>query len=110
MPAVGGYVIEYLSNSSQPWRAEIRCFANTTVPLGPQVAAIRFYDTAPPASGNVGGIPVVNYLLSRFSDVVTILRDESHVVVDHFFYLSTGQSVDGWGVSAGIAPAAEMQP
>jgi len=110
MPAVGGYVVEYFSSSSQPWKAEIRCYASTTVPLGPQVATIRFYDTTPPASGLVGGIPAVNYALSRFADVIAILRDENHVVVDHVFYTSAGQSVDAWGVSGGIAPAGEMQP
>jgi|SRR2546426_10826548 hypothetical protein len=110
MPAVGGYVVEYLSSSSQPWKAEIRCFATNAIPPVQQVAAIRFYDTTPPASGLVGGIPAVNYHLSRFSEVISILRDETHVVVDHVFYTSAGQSVDAWGVSGGIAPAAEMQP
>jgi hypothetical protein len=110
MPAVGGYVIDYNCGSNQPWKAEIRCFTSTNIPLGNEVAVVRFYDGAVPAPGKVGGIPVVNYPISRFSDVVSIFRDEVHVVVDKFFYTSAGQAVDCWGVSGGVAPAAEMQP
>lgn len=56
------------------------------------------------------GNPVVNYALSHFSDIISILRDENHVVVDKFFYTSASQPVDCWGVAGGVAPTAEMQP
>ena len=110
MPPVGGYVIIYSTRSSQPWKAEIQCFANTAIPPVNQVALIRFYAKNPPASGVHGGIPIVNYPLSSFADVVSILRDEKYIDVDHFFYTSAGQPVDGWGVAGGIAPVSEMQP
>jgi hypothetical protein len=112
MPTIGAYVVTYASDSSQPWTAEIRCFAELTVPPGPEAAAIRFFPEGAqrPPSDNVAGVPVINFPLAAFADVITILRSEQHISADKFFYTSPGASVDCWGVSGGIAPVADMNP
>lgn len=115
MPNVKGYRITYMSTSDAPWQADIRCYGSTDL-RAPEVALIRFF--ADPATipadswvgGQVNGVPIVNYPLDRFSDVITMLRDDTYLGVDTFFYTSGYDPVKGWGISSGMEPIGDMNP
>jgi len=110
-----GYRITYMSTSSVPWKAEIRCYGTTDL-SGPEVALIRFYEdpnTIPSdgwVSDIINGVPIVNYPLSGFEDIVTTLRDEDYVTVTTFAYSSGNDWVQGWGVSSGMEEVGDMEP
>jgi hypothetical protein len=112
---VVGYRITYMSTSSVAWKAEIRCYGSTEL-SEPEVALIRFYldpNTIPDdgwVGDNVNGVPIVNYPLSAFEDIVTILRDEDYVTVTTFSYSSRGSWVEAWGVSSGMEDVGDMEP
>src|SRR5215813_2933487 len=115
MGQIVGYRITYMSTSSVAWKADIRCYGSTKV-TDPMTALIRFYpdSAAIPADGwvnnKVNGVPIVNYPLSRFNDIITILRDEDNVSVNTFSYLSGLDFVSGWGVSTGMEDVGDMDP
>jgi hypothetical protein len=115
MPQVVSYRISYMSSSDHAWKAEIRCYGTSQGSDAP-VALIRFFEppAAIPADGwannVVNGVPIVNYSLARFADVVTILRDESYVSVNTFSYSTGGEFVKAWGLSTGAEPTGDMEP
>jgi hypothetical protein len=115
MPQIVSYRITYMSSSDHAWKAEIRCYG-TSQGSDAVVALIRFFEegVAIPADGwannVVNGVPIVNYALARFADVVTILRDENYASVNTFSYSSGGQNVKAWGVSTGAETTGDMEP
>jgi hypothetical protein len=84
--AVTHYSTHYLAKSDKPWIADINCYDQPQGEAGGhRIAAVRFFVTTPvPASGAVGGIPVINFPLARFADVISIFRDEKSIDVNHF--------------------------
>lgn len=100
MPNIGRYRIAYASSSNQNWVAEIRCYDANDLN---QIGAIRFYKqgVAIPADSSSSGKPILNYELSRFNDVVTLLRSEDYVNIDNSFYGSLGTSVNAYGLYTG---------
>ena len=115
MAQVVSYRITYMSSSDHAWKTEIRCYG-TAQGSGQIVALIRFYESqaAVPADGYVNnvlnGVPIVNYTLARFADVVTILRDEDYVSVSTFSYSSGSDFVKAWGLSTGAETTGDMEP
>lgn len=84
MADVTHYSIEYMSESNQPWLAHINSYDQGQGEAGGQrIATLRFFDGAVPASGNVGGLAVVNFPMARFGDAVAILRNEERIFVGH---------------------------
>ena len=112
---VVGYRITYMSSGNVPWTAEIQCYESTDL-LERETALIRFYrdPNAIPSDGwvndEVNGVPIVNYPISSFGDIVTILRDEDYVTATTFSYNSGGTFVQGWGLSTGMEPTGDMDP
>ena len=85
MAFVTHYIIDYLGKSNKPWVASINCYDQDQGEAGGQrIATVRFFEGAVPASGTVGGLPVVNFPLTRFGDVVGIFRNEGRISVNHF--------------------------
>jgi hypothetical protein len=100
MPKIGRYRISYASSSDQSWSAEIRCYdAGDTILIG----SIRFYKqgVAIPADSLPSGKIIINYELSRFNDVVTLLRSEDYVSIDKSLYGSVGANVNAFALSTG---------
>ena len=111
MPQIRGYQVVYMSSNNHPWTAEIRCYEHPEDAR--EGTIIRFYDTTPiPHDASVNGIPVLNYALHRFSDVVSILRDEDYVWVDGFqFETAAGPSGERcYGVMSPGATPGDMNP
>jgi|GEM_PF-3532087 hypothetical protein len=101
MPKIGRYRIEYNSSSNQSWTAEIRCYNDADTTL---VGCIRFYKQGVPipADSSTGiTLPILNYELSRFNDVVTLLRSEDYVDFGKGSYDSIGASVAGFALFTG---------
>jgi len=107
-----------MSTSSVPWKAEIHCYSTNEL-SGPEGALIRFYqdpNTIPPdgwvseSTTSSQWVPIVNYPLSSFEDIVTILRDEDYVSVNRFSYRSGGDWVQGWGLVTGMEQVGDMEP
>jgi hypothetical protein len=83
MPRVGGYVAMYKSSGNAPWDAEIRCFENVTIPPGQEVAFVRFFRDAANVPADAGGaVPVVNFALDRFTEVLALFQASNHLSVD----------------------------
>jgi hypothetical protein len=82
MANVAHYAINYTSESDKPWVASINCYDQPEGEAGGRrIATLRFFDGAVPASGTVDGAELVNFPLSRFADVVAILRNETRIFV-----------------------------
>jgi hypothetical protein len=115
MSQVIGYRIKYNSTSSVPWKAEILCYGSADL-SGPEVALVRFYQdpNTIPNDGWVGnivnGVPIVNYPLSDFENIVTTFRDEDYISVTMRAYSSGDDWVQGWGVSSGMEEVGDMEP
>ena len=99
MPSVGAYVSQRKSSSSQvPWDAEIRCFAGFSIPPGPEVAFVRFFNegVALPVDENRNGVVFVHYRLNAFDTIMDLLLRHQFISVD----VSGPEAV--WGVTVGI--------
>jgi hypothetical protein len=80
------YSLNYMSKSDKPWIADINCYDQAQGEAGGhRIATMRFFTGQVPASGNVGGLAVVNFPLARFADVMGILRNEEDIFVGHSF-------------------------
>jgi hypothetical protein len=100
MAKIGRYRISYASSSDQSWSAEIRCYdAGDAILIG----SIRFYKqgVAVPADSISGGKIILNYELSRFNDVATLLRSEDIVNIDKVLYGSVGANVNAFALFTG---------
>jgi hypothetical protein len=112
--AIGFYVVTYASEpNDKPWTAEILCYENQGPPPSGVVGSVRFYrdPAAVPVSASVGtpAVPVVNFPLSSFSDVMSIFRNELAVGANRFFGDTPGGTWDVWGVSGASNPG-KMRP
>jgi hypothetical protein len=113
MAQIKGYRISYFSSSNQPFVAEIRLWDdpnNNTEES--QIGSIRFCKsgtTIPTDFHTENGRPVVYYELSRFNDVVTILRDENYAELLQVFYETIGVSVAGYAVMTGPEETGDME-
>ena len=99
MPTIGAYVSQRKSSSSQvPWDAEIRCFAEFSIPPANEVAFVRFFSQAValPADETRNGVVFVHYPLEAFDTIMRMLSQHEHVSVD----VSGPNNV--WGVTVGI--------
>ena len=116
MADVRGYRISYWSSSSVEWIAEIRCYDTANlIEVGNENAIIRFYEDPskmPPDAdkASASGLPVLNFALSRYADVIAILRDEDLVTAGQGAHSSAGVWVDGWGLSTGLGSIDDMDP
>jgi hypothetical protein len=109
MADVTHYSTNYMSKSNKPWIADINCYDQPQGEAGgSRIATLRFFARAPvPASGQIGSVPVVNFALARFSDVIAILRDDERIFVGH----SSGgpDNIVSDGISS-FNPAGRMRP
>jgi hypothetical protein len=115
---IASYRITHLSSSNVAWVTDVRCYdipdpieaGNPT-----ENVVIRFYPegAAIPADGwaggKVNGIPIINFPLSRYDEVMTTIRDEKYVGGSDFSYTSGYDLVSGWGISTGPGQEGEMQ-
>jgi hypothetical protein len=108
MANVTHYAIDYISSSDKPWAADINCYDQSQGEAGgSRIATLRFYRGAVPASGQVGGLAVVNFPLARFADVIAILREEQDIFVGHVFGGPDNITMEGITT---FAPAGGMRP
>lgn len=77
------------------------------------LGSVRFYQdpAAVPVSTSVGSpaVPVVNFPLERFGDVMSIFRSELDVSANRFFGDTPGGTWDVWGV-VGVSNPGKMRP
>jgi hypothetical protein len=93
------YSLHYTAKSNKPWVAEINCYDQPNGEAGgSRIATIRFFARNVPGSGSVGGLPVVNFSLARFADILAILRSEASIFVGHTF--GGPDTVDAEGISS----------
>ena len=96
MANVTHYAIDYIGTSDKPWAASINCYDQPEGEAGgSRIAVVRFYRGSVPASGQVGGVPVVNFPLARFADVISIFRQEQRIFVGHEFGGPDAITMDG---------------
>ncbi|HMF57933.1 MAG TPA: hypothetical protein VK619_16440 [Pyrinomonadaceae bacterium] len=104
MPAVtqdfDGYKIFYYS--SQPYEANIYCYK-----AGNYVGRMVFFKDASsiPPNTNAGGTPSVHYPLTRFNDVIGILRYEKPL----YLFLNL-DNLMGHVATASVEPTGEEEP
>ena len=109
-----GYRATYMSSSDVPWTADIRCYESLDLDA-PETGIIRFYPDGTPlpddgwVNDQINGEPIVNYHLSQFKDVLALIQNEDYTLATTFFYTSGSDAVRGWGVSAGMEEAGEME-
>ena len=111
--------ITHLSSSNVAWAADIRCYdVADPVEAGnpPENVLVRFYPEGEviPADGwvhgQVNGVPILNYPLSRYEEVITTLRDTTYISGTTFSYSFGDDYVQGWGISSGAGLAGDMNP
>ncbi len=113
------YRITHLSSSNVDWAADIRCYdVVDPVEAGnpPENVVIRFFAKGQPVpadgwvGGKVNGVPILNFPLSRWDEVVTTIRDTTYITGTTFSYDCGGEYVQGWGVSSGPGVTGSMDP
>jgi hypothetical protein len=116
---IRSFRVTHLSSSDVDWAADVRCYdVSNPVEAGnpPESVLIRFYPDgkAVPADGwvygKVNGVPLINFSLSRFDEVMSTLRDTAYVSGTTFSYSFGEHYVSGWGISSGPGLVGDMNP
>jgi hypothetical protein len=116
---IKSFRITHLSSSNVAWAADVRCYdVADPVRAGnpPESVLIRFYSdgAAIPADGwvhdKVNGVPLLNFPLSRYHEVMSTLSDTAYVSGTTFSYSFGADYVQGWGISSGPGVTGDMNP